>query len=328
MEVTLLLDNLRFHKDLEPIIKAKDQFVHLLFLPPNTGYFLQPLDDLIFARYKDHLARLARELLLALKETSTRRSSAEIITAVTAAAEKIAFSPDAIKKSFENCGMWPINYEMIERMAYLNIGKPMGSSSSEKSPRKPTREDIRKKVADAVMELHSRKEYTRKRSEEAILRVTPTVEYGTLWDTDTIIAKSREVKEAKEEALLLKAEQARGKEREMKRKAANKEENRIEKEKKAEEREQRAREKVNIDEAKHLRGVGSKRKRADPPELELWCIVKDCKLAWNTADKSKWRFCEHCDACCVCQGHWRDGSGQQILNDHEGRCPHRPRKKQ
>ncbi len=317
---TLLVDNLRFHKDLDPIIKAKEAFVHLLFLPPNTSHFLQPLDDLVFARYKDHLARLARELLLAIKETDSKRTPAEIITAVTAAAEKIAFTPKAIRESFENCGMWPIDYEKIESMAYLNIGKPRHSTSPIKSPQKASREEYRKTVAGAVMILNSRKQATRKQSEKANLRVTPTVEYSKLYDTDSIIAKSEEV-------LRFKEEKAREKERDHERKAEINEEKRIQKERRMEEKEQKLREKVSIEEAKRLRGVGRKRKRDDPPDLELNCIVKGCKLTWNTADKSNWMFCEHCDACCVCQGHWRDGSGELILTDHEGRCPHHPRKK-
>ncbi len=317
---TLLVDNLRFHKDLDPILKAKEDFVYLLFLPPNTSHFLQPLDDLVFARYKAHLARLARELLLALKTTGIKRTPAEIITAVTAAAEKIAFDPQVIRDSFKNCGLWPMDYEMIEKMAYLNIGKPKHTSPT-KSPKKTSREDYRKKVANMVMELHSRKQATRKKSEEANLRVTPTAEYGYLFDTDSIIANSKEV-------LRFREEKAREKERENERKAEIKDEKRIQKERKTEEKEQKLRERASIDEAKRLRSVGMKRKREDPPNLELNCIVKMCKLTWNTADKSKWMFCEHCDACCVCQGHWRDGSGKAVLNDHEGRCPHRPKKMQ
>lgn len=328
MVASLLLDNLRFHKDVDPIILAKKNFVHLLFLPPNTSHFLQPLDDLVFARYKTHLAKLARQLLLALKGTTTKQSPALIITAVTSAAEKVAFSPDAIKLSFKNCGMWPINIQKIQDMAALNIGKPKDSPSPQKSPRKASRIHYRQKVADAVMELHAKKESTRKKSEEANLRVTPTVEYGMLFDTDSIIAKSEEVRTAKELDARLKAEIAREKAREKERRASINEDRRIEKEIKAEEKEQKLREKANIDEAKRLRGVGTKRKRADPPELELNCIVKDCRMTWNTADTSKWMFCEHCDACCVCKGHWQDPQGHQLLIDHEGRCPHRPRKKQ
>ncbi len=152
------------------------------------------------------------------------------------------------------------------------------------------------------------------------MRVTPTVEYGRLFDTDSIIANSAAV-------WRLKEEKAREREREKERKTEIKEEKRIQKDRKREERDQKSREKVSIDESKRLRGVGRKRKRDDPPELELNCIVKDCKLTWNTADKSKWMFCEHCDACCVCEGHWRGGTGKTVLDDHEDRCPHRPRKK-
>ncbi len=67
------------------------------------------------------------------------------------------------------------------------------------------------------------------------MRVTPTVEYGMLFDTDSIIAKSKEVRAAKELDALLKAEIAREKDQERKRRAAIKEERRIEKESKAEE---------------------------------------------------------------------------------------------
>ncbi len=264
---------------------------------------------------------------MALKGTTTKQSPTLIITAVTSAAEKIAFSPDAIKLSFKNCGLWPTDIQKIQDMAAINIGKPRIPPFPQKSPRKASGIDYRQKVADAVMELQSKKESTRKMSEQANLRVTPTVEYGMLFDTESIIAKSKEVSAAKELDAQLKAERAREKDREKEGRAAIKEERRIGKESKTEEKEQKLREKANIDEAKRLRGVGTKRKRADPPELELNCIVKDCRLTWNTADASKWMFCEHCDACCVCQGHWQVPQGHQLLIDHEGRCPHRPRKK-
>lgn len=300
----------------------------MLLLPPNTSHFLQPLDDLVFAIYKSHLAKLALELLEALRGTGTKRSPAQIITGVTAAAESIAFAPDNIRESFRKCGMWPIDYAKIEEMAYLNIGKPVDSQSPQVSPRKATRDHCRKGYAAVVMELNLKKEYTRDRSEKANLRVTPTVEYATLFDTDSIIAKSEEAKAGKEMALSVKAERDREKALEKVRTDALKDERRVEKERRLEEKEQKLREKVNIDEAKRLRGVGVKRKRADPPDLELSCIVKDCKLTWNSGDSSTWMFCDHCDACCVCQVHWRVSSGRSVLKEHETRCPHRPRKKQ
>ena len=55
-------------------------------------------------------------MLNALRGTKEKRTPAQIITTVTAAAEAIAFTPENIKKSFKNCGLWPINFEKIETL--------------------------------------------------------------------------------------------------------------------------------------------------------------------------------------------------------------------
>ncbi len=323
---TLFTDNLSFHRDVDPIVTAKENLVQLVFLPPNTSHFLQPLDDLVFARYKSHLARLARELLSAISGEGTKRTAAEIITAVTAAAEKIAFKPEVTQESFKNCGLWPLKFEKIMEMAYLNIGKTR-EAPSPPSPGRKSRKEYRRDVARVVMELNGRSSEIAAQSKNSNKRVTPTVEYETLYDSDSIIANSERTQAARAESARLKGEKQIEKEKDKERRESLKQERRIIKEKKAEEKAQQLREKRNIDAAKEVRGVGTKRKRADPPDLELDCIVKDCSLTWNTADESNWMFCESCDACCVCEGHWRDGEGKAVLTAHETRCPHRPRKR-
>ena len=318
-ECILLTDNLRFHHDLDPIIKANDKLVHLVFLPPNTSHFLQPLDDLVFARYKVHLAAFARELASALQQQGERMSALEIITAVTAAAEDIAFKVDVVKKSFENCGIWPLNVEKIISLAYVNIGKqdltvtPQKSKRPIKGQRLSSKEYI-KRIQEVVIAKNSKNAELIAAAKRRNTRVTVTTEYETMWDTSSTLKKG-EI-EAENAGIAIKKKEDKGNESKEKKMLADR----------------KKIERQNLAEAKAVRGLKRNRDGTfdNPAGLELKCIADGCLYWWNTGCNDNWRFCDHCDANGVCESHWDegpDGAGQRAVADHEERCPRRPKKR-
>ena len=319
-ECILLTDNLRFHHNLNPIIVAKNKLVHMVFLPPNTSHFLQPLDDLVFARYKTHLARLARELAAALHQQGDRMTALEIITAVTAAAEEIAFKEEIVRKSFENCGLWPLNPEKIMTLAYLNIAKQDPAETTEKPTKlakgdRISKKEYIRKIQNVMTAYNTKNANVLSSVKQKNVRVSATTEYESMWDTASTMKKGNSTAENARVLLQRKQEKLN-----------------VLKQKK-ELIDQKIIERSNMDEAKATRGF--KRDRdgnfGEPGSMEVRYIVKECKYWWNAGTDDNWRFCDHCDANGVCAAHWDEGpegSGQRVLEGHEERCPRRPKKKQ
>ncbi len=123
LDCTLLLDNLAVHHKPGPLLAAFDSNVKVQFLPPNTSHFLQPLDDKVFAIFKQQLATLATNFADALAWQGEKSTPLEIITAVSSIASKVAFKKQNIVESFANCDIWPFSPEKIRLAAGVNVGK-------------------------------------------------------------------------------------------------------------------------------------------------------------------------------------------------------------
>ena len=65
--VVLIFDGHYSHVSLELIKLARDTSIHLLCLPPNTMYILQPLDVGLFAVLKKHWCKVLKEYQLQTK---------------------------------------------------------------------------------------------------------------------------------------------------------------------------------------------------------------------------------------------------------------------
>lgn len=116
----VLCDNLEVHKCEEVVKVCHNSLVQLYYLPPNTTHFLQPLDDVLFAVYKDQLSLLADKI----KENlgPTRHASLDILSAIHPYAVAKAFTKERIVESFKNTGIFPFNEQRIRDLARQNIG--------------------------------------------------------------------------------------------------------------------------------------------------------------------------------------------------------------
>lgn len=304
---TVLLDNLQIHHAVAPLIDAKKHGVRLFFLPPNTSHFLQPLDNLVFAIYKTQLAHLANKLLGVLKKDD-KLTPAEIITAVTRDAEKLAFSPEKIKASFANCNIWPLDCDAILIAAKINVGLISVTERVriDRDAVKDTRLQMQIEVFEAYVRRAARKEEVRRGMLAKSKRITPTSEYGRLLNTDTILAsdkqRSEKEAEAKREKEALIAEKAHKKEE----KAG------IAAEKKAL-KEQKSDTKMMAVVSKPAAKKAKKRPLEDHGILQ--CHL--CDDEWN--EIAVWRWCDDCDefGCCDKES---DGASAKALKVHKSEC--------
>ena len=104
-------DQLAAHKSPDTVEKALKNNVMCWLLPANTSHFLQPLDDTIFAWFKQELKMVGKKLGFSHSITPD-----EITLALYNAgykAERIAFTPCVIQKAFANTGLWPFNPDRI-----------------------------------------------------------------------------------------------------------------------------------------------------------------------------------------------------------------------
>jgi hypothetical protein len=110
----LLGDNVSAHRDLKVIKKGLDNGVYLNFLVKNTTHWSQPLDNLLFARLKQEIVKIVRQLTwLQIFCEDGLFSLIDII--LTAAVE--AFTVKAVMKAFCDTGFVPYNRAIIEDLA-------------------------------------------------------------------------------------------------------------------------------------------------------------------------------------------------------------------
>jgi len=114
-------DQLGAHKSVSMVRDALRKRVMCWLLPANASHFIQPLDDAVFARFKQILGRAGGKLRLRQDATTN-----EIVMAMFQAAfeaEKEAFTDRIIIRSFANTGIFPFSPARILHLADLNSGK-------------------------------------------------------------------------------------------------------------------------------------------------------------------------------------------------------------
>ena len=100
-------DQLGCHKCPKMVKEALEFRVMCWLFPANTSHFLQPLDDLIFARFKQVLKLTARKLSLGHNLNPYDLSAALYDAGYRA--EQEAFTERVIVRAFERTGVWPFN---------------------------------------------------------------------------------------------------------------------------------------------------------------------------------------------------------------------------
>lgn len=115
----LLLDNCGAHKHPGAEAKLAIHNVHVVYLPPNSTHFLQPLDVLVFGPLKNK----ARTALNRVKEVIKKRrqrtpaSLQEVVLCSTmAAAAELTFKPAIMIKSFMDAGVPQVDDALLVDM--------------------------------------------------------------------------------------------------------------------------------------------------------------------------------------------------------------------
>ena len=95
-------------------------------LPPNTSHFLQPLDDTVFARFKQLLSSEFKSYKLSQKISA--QDIKRIMYETAYHAEELAFRERIIKLSFANTGMFPWKPDIILGKAKQNAGNEIAAT--------------------------------------------------------------------------------------------------------------------------------------------------------------------------------------------------------
>ncbi|KAH7831250.1 putative DDE superfamily endonuclease [Monocercomonoides exilis] len=103
-----------------PVISwCRDHLIHLLILPSHTTHLTQPLDRFVIAHFKNSLKR-AFSVPSDSSISSYRKS---LIPAVSEAVNN-SLSPRIVKKSFEACGIFPLDPSVVYQCLPQNIEAP------------------------------------------------------------------------------------------------------------------------------------------------------------------------------------------------------------
>ena len=113
-------DQLAAHFNLPLVEKSYKEGVYLWALPVNTSHFLQPLDNLPFARFK---ARLYTEVDRAGFSSLVRGQdvpNTDLIDIVLKVDREV-FTSRAIRRSFLATGLFPFQPNKMRRLARMNV---------------------------------------------------------------------------------------------------------------------------------------------------------------------------------------------------------------
>ena len=107
----LLSDNMKIHTN-EAIVKtARKHGIHMLNIMPGTSHWFQVHDQLPFANLKKNLAREKIKCSRLFSHSPARRKA--LLMGVFYKAERKAFEPNIVKRSFADVGLWPWKPEKI-----------------------------------------------------------------------------------------------------------------------------------------------------------------------------------------------------------------------
>ena len=115
-QVALIMDNHQSHLSYEALSLAKENFIHIITLPPHTSNKTQPLDRTVFGPMKTHYNQLADSWMMRhVGKLITIYQIAELAgTALTKAA-----TPENVISGFRVSGVWPFDRDIFSNVDYL-----------------------------------------------------------------------------------------------------------------------------------------------------------------------------------------------------------------
>jgi hypothetical protein len=104
--VLLIVDGHSSHKDLEVILFARENHVHMLSLPPHTTHMLQPLDRAVMKPFKDAYNEACGAWM---RKYHYLKLSLDCIAGLVDNAFTKICRMEIAKKAFECTGIYPLN---------------------------------------------------------------------------------------------------------------------------------------------------------------------------------------------------------------------------
>lgn len=124
--ILLLADGAAMHNKLATCELLQPHGMDIVFFPSNTTHFLQPLDGVPFAIFKNRLGSCLRNVKLS--QALLPESGKVNLPHLAYICEKESMTPGAIIKSFEERGIWP--YSFAKMMANFQIAHGALTDSS------------------------------------------------------------------------------------------------------------------------------------------------------------------------------------------------------
>lgn len=117
-KLCLHLDNLRVHMTVDSLRLCTKKAMLVVFFPKNATHFIQPADDVMFATFKRKLQETHSESLTFL--TSDDKDLGKHLLGLAQDLE-VVITPEVIKASWRNTGMYPFDKELIVKNAKANV---------------------------------------------------------------------------------------------------------------------------------------------------------------------------------------------------------------
>jgi len=114
LECFLISDNLRVHTNKDIVAKAMTKGIHMLNIMPGSSHWFQVHDQQPFGGLKKKMSQKKFEFLASTEIPPEERR--DLFISLFYQAEKEAFEPLIIRKTFEGVGLWPWNPEKILKM--------------------------------------------------------------------------------------------------------------------------------------------------------------------------------------------------------------------
>lgn len=298
LDCMVIGDNLGVHEDLDLRARMVKEGLYMVFLPPNTTHWSQPLDTILFALFKVAARKIItnRNFNNMLADFKLYLSFVEV--ALTAAKE--AFTPQAIRAAYREAGVFPLDADKI----LAKVGTLW--NERKKTPRDPLQDKVTKAVENLVTAAN--RSNTQSRRKQMVVKANVynrrqgrTTSELILESKEEEIAKLRVKKEKQEERARKEAERKKIKEE----KEAAKVERALKKKKKREEN-------------------ALKRKRQEEERKLRTCCITRCIRRHRAGGGAGWTGCEYCDFFWMCKPCSADLDNQKRLQLHEKRCPHKP----
>ena len=276
-------DRLSSHTTAELLAATADHQVSFVLFPAGTSQFIQPLDDVVFALFKNKL-RMHRDRLMAAEPLKRNIAQDTLLSAMVLALHE-TLKPGPIKASFRNTGIHPWNPEKIFAAARSAVPDPNHVDAL-----LPTRAQ---QILSAIQQASPKAQgvvVTRFRKHRQ--------EQGKAYRLEDLVRQQEEYEAEKQAEAAAKAERAG---------------NRL-----AAAAERRAHRLEQLDQREAAR---AERARAQADAVAIRDLQRRqaschyCSAAWRGS--AAWLWCDHCEDCGICPGCRRDPTTYLEFQEHE-----------